>query len=160
MKVLVFTIGADRYGLRLGAIARVLPAVTLTQLPLAPPFVAGLMDLHGEPVPVIDLSRLAGVTPQQVWFDTRIILVDYKVEDGEAGNGGGVRPLGLMAEHVLGIETLIEATLADSGLKTAPFLGEIAASATGAGMLQLVEVAQLLTPGVRALLFPACAAAP
>jgi chemotaxis-related protein WspB len=155
MKVLVFTIGADRYGLRLGAIARVLPAVNLTQLPLAPPFVAGLMDLHGEPVPVIDLSRLAGVTPQQVWFDTRIILVDYKAGDGDSG---GLRPLGLMAEHVLGIETLVEATLADSGVDTAPFLGQVAA--TGAGMLQLVEPEQLLTPGVRALLFPARAAAP
>jgi chemotaxis-related protein WspB len=158
MKVLVFSIGADRYGLRLGAIVRVLPAALLRQLPLAPPCVAGLMDLHGEPVPVIDLSRLAGVTPRQVWFDTRIILVDYKVGDDEAGNNGAVRPLGLMAEHVLGIETLIEAALTDSGIRAAPFLGQVAA--TGAGMLQLVELDQLLPPDVRALLFQAAAAAP
>jgi chemotaxis-related protein WspB len=157
MKVLVFSIGADRYGLRLGAIARVLPAVLLTQLPLAPPFVAGLMDLHGEPVPVIDLSRMAGVTPQQVWFDTRIILVDYDL-DGEVGNSGAVRPLGLMAEHVLGIETIADDALAASGVNTAPFLGQVAA--TGAGMLQLVELAQLLTPEVRALLFHTAAATP
>ncbi|MDB5949065.1 MAG: chemotaxis protein [Massilia sp.] len=149
MKVLVFSIGAERYGLALGAIARVLPAAQLRQLPLAPAFVAGLMDLHGAPVPVIDLSRLAGFTPKQVWFDTRIVLVDYMHDDG-------VRPLGLMAEHVLGIETIDGAALADSGVAAAPFLGRVAA--TGAGMLQLVELDQLLPPAVRALLFQTAAA--
>ena len=110
MKVLVFSIGADRYGLRLRAIVRVLPVVELKQLPLAPGYVAGLMDLHGAPVPVIDLSRLAGITPEQVWFDTRIILVDYPADDGAP------RQLGLLAEHVIGIETFDDAALADSGV--------------------------------------------
>jgi chemotaxis-related protein WspB len=145
MKVLVFSIGPDRYGLRLGAIARVLPVVALKQLPLAPEFVAGLMDLHGEPVPVIDLSRLAGVIPEQVWFDSRIVLIDYPAGDG------ATRPLGLLAEHVIGIETIADGALADSGVDGAPFLGQVAGGP--AGMLQLVEPGELLTPDVRALLF-------
>jgi chemotaxis-related protein WspB len=145
MKVLVFSIGPDRYGLRLGAVNRVLPVVALKHIPLAPSFVAGLMDLHGEPVPVIDLSRLAGVEPEQVWFDTRIVLVDYPACDGAA------RPLGLLAEHVIGIETIDQAALVDSGIDGAPFLGQVAGA--GAGLLQLVETAQLLPPDVRALLF-------
>jgi chemotaxis-related protein WspB len=152
MKVLVFSIGPDRYGLRLGAVNRVLPVVALKHIPLAPSFVAGLMDLHGEPVPVIDLSRLAGFEPEQVWFDTRIVLVDYPV--GEAAT----RPLGLLAEHVIGVETLDQALLADSGVDGAPFLGQVAGAA--AGLLQLVETAQLLPPEVRALLFQPAAAAP
>jgi chemotaxis-related protein WspB len=152
MKVLVFSIGPDRYCLRLRAIARVLPAVELKQLPLAPDCVAGLMDLHGEPVPVIDLSRLAGVDAEQLCFDSRIILVDYPVD------GGATRQLGLLAEHVTGIETLDEALLADSGVDSAPFLGQVAASA--AGMLQLVELEHLLAPAVRALLFQPAGAAP
>lgn len=152
MKVLVFSIGPDRYGLRLRAIRRVLPVVELKHIPLAPEFVAGLLDLHGEPVPVIDLSRLAGVIPEQVWFDTRIILVDYPAGDG------AMRPLGLLAEHVIGIQTLDDAALADSGVDAAPFLGQVAGSP--AGMLQLVEVDQLLTPDVRALLFQPTGASP
>jgi chemotaxis-related protein WspB len=146
MKVLAFSIGPDRYGLRLRSIVCVMPVVALKQIPLAPSFVAGLMDLHGAPVPVIDLSRLAGVTPEQLWFDSRIVLVDY-----------GPHQLGLLAEHVMGIETLDAAALNDSGVDGAPFLGQVAAGA--AGMLQLVEVEQLLTPDVRALLFPAGAPA-
>jgi chemotaxis-related protein WspB len=151
MKVLVFSIGPDRYGMRLGAILRVLPVVELKQLPLAPPFVAGLMDLHGEPVPVIDLSRLAGVVPEQVWFDSRIILVDYPAGDG------ALRKLGLLAEHVIGIESLDDAALADSGVEAAPFLGQVIGSA--AGMLQLVDPGLLLTADVRALLFQPAGAA-
>jgi chemotaxis-related protein WspB len=152
MKVLVFSIGPDRYGLRLGAIARVLPVVDLKHVPLAPDFVAGLLDLHGEPVPVIDLSRLAGVIPEQLWFDTRLILVDYPAGDG------AVRPLGLLAEHVIGIESLDDAALADSGVDGAPFLGQVAAGP--AGMLQLVELEQLLLPDVRALLFQPAGVSP
>ena len=151
MKVLVFHIGADRYGLPLAGVARVLPAVALKQLPLAPPYVAGLMDLHGEPVPVIDLARLAGLVPAQLWFDTRIILVDYPLGDGLSA------PLGLLAEHVTGVEQIDAAALREPGVDSAPFLGQVAGSS--AGMLQLVGLEQLLTAEVRALLFTAGAPA-
>jgi len=145
MKVLVFLIGPDRYALPLAMIARVLPAIALKQVPLAPAFVAGLMDLYGEPVPVIDLSQLAGCAARQVWFDTRIILLDYRLPDGSTAS------LGLQAEHVLGIETIDAATRRAPGVGGAPFLGQVASAA--GGMLQLVEVDALLPAQVRQLLF-------
>jgi chemotaxis-related protein WspB len=144
MKVLVFHIGPDRYGLRLREVHRVVQVAQLKHLPLSPAYVAGLLDFHGVPVPVIDLSRLAGI-PAQVWADSRIILLDYPVGDG------ATRLLGLLAEHVIGIDTVDENTLADSGVDGAPFLGQLAADA--GGMLQLVEAAELLTADVRAILF-------
>ena len=142
MKVLVFHIGPDRYGLPLRAIARVLPAVELKHIPLAPAWIAGLMDYHGAPVPVVDLSRLSGFTPEQVWFDSRIVLADY---EGQL--------LGLLVEHVVGIDAIDPARLADSGIVSAPFLGQVVGMETG--MLQLVDVAHVLNDDVRALLFPA-----
>ncbi len=145
MKALVFRIGPDRYGLPLSVVARVLPAAALKQLPLAPPFVAGLLDLHGEPVPVIDLARLAGLDSEAVCFDTRIVLVDY------AQDGGGTRPLGLLAGHVSGIVALQQAALAEPGVTAAPFLGRVASAPDG--MLQLIELDGLLGAEVRALLF-------
>jgi methyl-accepting chemotaxis protein WspA len=57
---------------------RVLPVARLKSLPGAPHYVPGLLDLHGEPVPVIDLSRLAGSPPDAVRYDTRILLVDVR----------------------------------------------------------------------------------
>lgn len=141
MKVLVFSIGSDRYGLPLRALRQVLPALALKRIPLAPDYVAGLMDLHGAPVPVIDLSRLAGLQLDQLWLDSRILLLDYPVADI-------TRPLGLLVEHVIGIDTIDDAALLDPGIDGAPFLGAVA------GTLQLVTIDELLAPDVRALLFP------
>lgn len=145
MKALIFHIGRDRYGLRLGAVRRVLPLLTLKALPLAPPAVAGLMDFHGQPVPVIDLCRLAGAAAAPACYDTRIVLVDYHTADGAC------HLLGLVAEGVRGVHEIDAAALADSGVAGAPFLGQVAG--TGDGMLQLLEPAQMLTPALRALLF-------
>ena len=126
MKVLVFHIGIDRYGLRLAAIVRVLPLLELKQLPLVPDYVAGL-------------------APAALQFDTRIVVVDYHAANGTS------HALGLMASRVRGIVEIDEGKLADSGVATAPFLGQVASDADG--MLQLIELEQLLSPEVRALLF-------
>ncbi len=143
MKVLVFHIGRERYALPLSGILRVLPAARLKALPGTPHYVAGLLDLHGEALPVIDLSRLAGSPAEAVRYDTRILLV-------EAPAAGRVRRLGLKAERVAGVASL-DGPLADAGVVAAPWLGAVAAGAEG--MLQLVEPARLLAPEVAALLF-------
>ena len=152
MKVLLFHIGRDRYGLPLAGIARVLPLLELKQLPLTPDYVAGLMDLHGTPVPVIDLSRLAGLPAAAAQFDTRIVIVDYRAPGGET-----MHALGLLASQVRGIAHIDPQGLEDSGVATAPFLGQVASDADG--IVQLVELEQLLPPDVRALLFPSASAA-
>jgi chemotaxis-related protein WspB len=145
VKLLVFHIGADRYGLRLRDVVRVLPLLELKHLPLAPDSVAGLMDFHGRSVPVIDLCRAAGLPSGEDHFDTRIIVADYHSPDGTD------HLLGLRAERVLGVQEVAEAQLRDSGVKAAPFLGQVASDTQG--MLQLVELEQLLPESLRALLF-------
>ena len=152
MKVLLFHIGRDRYGLPLAGIARVLPLLELKQLPLTPDYVAGLMDLHGTPVPVIDLSRLAGLPAAAAQFDTRIVIVDYRAPGGET-----MHALGLLASQVRGIADIDPQGLEDSGVATAPFLGQVASDADG--IVQLVELEHLLPPDVRALLFQDAGAA-
>lgn len=145
MKLLVFHIGADRYGLRLRDVVRVLPLLELKQLPLAPDSVAGLMDLHGASVPVIDLCRASGLPSGADHFDTRIIVADYVTPEGAH------HQLGLRAEHVLGVQEVRDDQLIDSGVQAAPFLGQVASD--GQGMLQLVALEQLLPADLRARLF-------
>jgi len=151
MKVLVFHIGADRYGLPLRQVQRVLPLLELKGIPLAPDSVAGLMNLHGDPMPVIDLSRISGGAPSRRHFDTRIVVADYTSPEG------AVHALGLMAERVQGVQDVSPQDLAPSGVQAAPFLGRVAGDAKG--MVQLVEVNQLLPAELRGRLFPAEAAA-
>lgn len=145
MKVLVFHIGPDRYGLRLAQIARVLPLLELKSLPGAPVAVAGLMDLHGASVPVIELSLLAGLPPALDHFDTRIVIVDYRAP------GGTLHALGLLLSQVRGIADIAASDLADSGVTAAPFLGQVASDADG--IIQLVELADLLPDTLCAMLF-------
>jgi len=150
MKVLVFHIGADRYGLPLRQVRQVLPLLELKSIPLAPDSVAGLMNLHGAPVPVIDLSRISGGAPSRPHFDTRIVVADYHAPDG------AVHALGLMAERVQGVQEVAQRALAPSGVQAAPFLGRVAGDADG--VLQLVDVDALLPADLRARLFQAEAA--
>ena len=145
MKLLIFHIGADRYGLRLRDVVRVLPLLELKHLPLAPDPVAGLMDFHGQSVPVIDLCRASGLPSGEDHFDTRIIVADYHTPEGTN------HLLGLRAERVLGVQEVSEAQLTDSGVRAAPFLGAVASDTQG--MLQLVELEQLLPAPLRATLF-------
>ncbi|MES2259561.1 MAG: chemotaxis protein CheW [Pseudomonadota bacterium] len=145
MKLLVFHIGPDRYGLRLRCVQRVLPLLELKRLPLAPPAVAGLMNLHGRTVPVIDLARLGGAAASAEHVDTRIVVVDYRTPQGSQ------HTLGLLAERVLGVQEVPEQALADSGVRAAPFLGAVAGDA--AGIVQLVELDHLLPADLRAALF-------
>lgn len=151
MKALIFHIGPDRFGLPLRQVRRVLPLLELKGIPLAPDSVAGLLNLHGVPMPVIDLSRISGGAPSRQHFDTRIVVADYTAPDG------AVHALGLMAERVQGVQDVSAQDLAPSGVQAATFLGQVAGDAKG--MLQLVEVNELLPAELRARLFPVAAEA-
>lgn len=148
MQFLLFHLGPDSYGLRTRHVARVLPLMDLKQIPLAPPHVAGLMNLHGTPVPVIDLCMLAQGRPSARQYDTRIVLVNYPGEDG------GQHPLGLIVERATGMTTLSPEEFADSRVANdnARFLGQV--TTAGGTIIQLIEVRHLLDDSLRALLYP------
>lgn len=155
MQVLIFKLGNDRYGLHTGAVVRVLPLLEFTHIPQVPDYVAGLMNYHGAAVPVIDLSRLSSGHAFAPCFDSRILLVHYPTA------AGPTVLLGLIAEHVIGLQNLDQAAFAPSGIATpsAPYLGQITTGT--AGILQLVDVAHLLPPELHAILFqPAADTAP
>lgn len=62
--LIVAVIGGARYGLALPDVVEVLAPTTLTPVPGAPPALAGVINVHGEIRPVIDLRRLAGPAPE------------------------------------------------------------------------------------------------
>lgn len=147
MLFLLFQLGNDHYALDAGQVAEVLPLVSLKQIPLAPPAVAGVFDFRGEPVPVVDLSQLALGRPAHRRLSTRIILAHYSDAHGEP------RLLGLIAEKVTETMRRDPSDFVTTGvdLDAAPYLGPVATDARG--LIQRVDVDQLLTPPVRELLF-------
>ena len=152
MLFLMFRLGKDRYALPATQVVEVLPMLAVKQIPQAPPAVRGAFDFRGRPVPLVDLTQMALGTPAREQLSTRIVLVDYP--DG----AGGARLLGLLAEQVTETLRRNPEDFRASGveLPDAPWLGPVASDE--GGLVQRVEVGQLLLPEVRALLFPAEAA--
>ncbi len=60
MDVLTFQMQGDPYGVELKDVDEVLHMATCRPLPGAPPFVAGVLNLRGDLLPVVDLTRRLG----------------------------------------------------------------------------------------------------
>lgn len=153
MLFFLFRLGDDRYALDASQIAEILPLVAVKRIPLAASGIAGIIDYHGAPVPLIDLSQLTLGRPARRRLGTRIVLVNYPDPDGTT------HLLGLLAESATETMRRNPADFVASGLDNdaAPYLGPVATDADG--MIQWVELEKLLPSSVRDQLFKPPAAA-
>jgi chemotaxis-related protein WspB len=148
MLFLLFRLGKDRYAIEARRVVEVLPLLASKQIPQAPPAVRGAFDFRGVPVPLIDMTQLALGHPARENLSTRIVLVRHP--DGR----GGERLIGLLAEHVTETMRREPGDFRDSGveLPEAAWLGPV--TPHEGALVQWIQVEQLLTPELRALLFP------
>ena len=153
MLLLLFTLGQHRYALEARQVIEVVPLAELKEIPRAPDYVAGVLNYRGTPVPVLDITRMNQDYPSRVCMSTRIILVNY----GVAGATSNI--LGLMAERVTETIKRERDEFVSTGVATpdAPYLGPV--SKDSGGMLQLMDINELIPGEVRALLFPPATAA-
>jgi len=73
--VMVLGIGAERYGVELRDVGEVLPLVRATPVPGAAAMFAGVINVHGEIRPVMDLRRLLGMDAIPGGDRARVILL-------------------------------------------------------------------------------------
>jgi chemotaxis-related protein WspB len=125
----------------------VLPLVQVTVIPRAPTEVAGIFSYRGRPVPLIDLRRLNLRRPARPKFSTRIIIVN------DHGPDQGERLLGILAERVTEITRRAPEEFVDTGFinPATPYLGGVVT--TPGGLVQRLDVHQLLPPATREMLF-------
>jgi chemotaxis-related protein WspB len=149
MLYLVFRLGNDRYAMDVRQIVEVIPLVNWKGVPGGLPGLAGMIDFHGQPLPLIDLTELATGEPSRKRMSTRILVVNYRHDSlGEAHS------LALMAEQVTETISRTEEEFVSSGLSVedAGYLGSVT---TGpGGIVQRVEINDLLSERVRNQLFP------
>lgn len=148
MLFVLFRMGVDRYALPASAVAEVLPLMTMKALPGAPEGVAGLLDYRGNAVPVIDLSALSLGRPAEQRVSTRVLIVRYP--DAHHGE----RLLGVVAEHAT---QLLRSAPDDFqpthvAADTTRYLGGVTRDAHG--LIQRVDVRELLTETLRGALWP------
>jgi chemotaxis-related protein WspB len=140
--LLLFELDGGRYAVEATRVVEVLPLVSIRPLPNAPSGVAGLIDLRGTPVPVLDLAQLTLGRTTRSRLSTRIVVV-------RDGTNGRVRLTGLLVERATDMRRCDAAdfTAAPVRHERAPFLGAVCAGADG--LLQLVDVSRLLaTPAL------------
>jgi chemotaxis-related protein WspB len=147
MLFVLFQIGQDRYALPASSIIEVLPLMNLKRIPCAPAGVAGVLNYHGTPVPVVDLNEMTLGKPAARCLSTRIILVRYPLEAQHP------HALGLIAERATNMIRRLVQDFVETGIESeeAPYLGRVAHD-TG-GLIQWIEIERLLTPEVREVLF-------
>lgn len=77
-KVAVAIIGKDEFGIDIARIIEILRRQKVFQLPNLPDFVAGVINLRGEVIPVIDLRRRFGV--EDIRGKERIVVIRFGKE--------------------------------------------------------------------------------
>ena len=149
MLFLRFAIATDHYVIEASQVAEVLPWLALKHLPAAPAWVVGAFSYRGEPVPVIDLTRLATGVSAPERRSTRLVLVHYPAPGPDA------RRLGVLVERATDTLRADASAFQASGvdLPEGRYLGPVLD--TDDGLVQWVRIDQLLTDEARALLFDA-----
>ena len=92
MAMLLFNVGDNRYAIDAQHVVRIIPQVLLKKMPYTILYMAGLLNMAGHPIPIVDFSQLIENRHTQFFLNSRIILV----KDPQASE----RCVGILAENV------------------------------------------------------------
>ena len=101
--VLEFGLAGERYALEAARVLDVQPLRELAPLPGTPPFLRGIVNVHGALVGVVDLRKFFGLPERGIADLHRVVLL-----------GDGARAIGLLADTVEGVIALDLATVESS----------------------------------------------
>lgn len=89
-------------------VREILDVVAITEVPNAPPFINGLINVRGRVVPLADLRVMFGMTLRENTLDTRIVVIDVFGDDGEPVT------VGILADRVLDVSDIDLAQVEDA----------------------------------------------
>lgn len=75
LKVIVFTLAHEEYGIEVDKVRTIERMVPITRVPKTPTFVKGVINLRGIVIPIIDLRGRFGLTETEYTENSRIIIV-------------------------------------------------------------------------------------
>ena len=114
---IVLSLDRREYALPVQNVVEVLRMVAVSPMPEAPPWIAGVLNLRGKGIAVMDLRQRLGLPVRAPDLNTQIVIVETKRE-----------PLGLIADEVVEIITLPSDALkpADKLSGASPMLAALA----------------------------------
>ncbi len=93
--LVTFRLDRQTYALPLEAVLQIVEMVTITPIPQLDHGIAGVINVRGTPMPVLDARRLLGLPAAPRQLHTPIILAQ-----------AGTQPVGLIVDEVLAVLTL------------------------------------------------------
>ena len=75
LRLVCFTLHDQEYGVAIESVKETLAVRPITRMFLTPPWLAGIMNLRGDVVAVLDLARFLGMPPTGTGDDSRIVVV-------------------------------------------------------------------------------------
>ncbi|MCK4420810.1 purine-binding chemotaxis protein CheW [candidate division WOR-3 bacterium] len=60
MEILSFTLDEKFFGVSLDSVKEIVEGVTITPVPLAQKYIDGVMNLRGDPIPIVDIKKKLG----------------------------------------------------------------------------------------------------
>lgn len=74
LPLVVFVLEGQRYGLHLSVVERVLPMVAVSSLPKAPAVALGVINHHGQVIPVVDIRRRFSLPPGDYGVSAHLLI--------------------------------------------------------------------------------------
>jgi purine-binding chemotaxis protein CheW len=99
-QIVVFQLGSEGFGIEIAFVESIIKMQTITQMPHAPAFVEGLINLRGKILPVIDLRKRFGLQPKTADKKSRIIVVST----------AGIE-VGMIVDAVMEVLTIADASI-------------------------------------------------
>ena len=78
---LTFTLGGEMFAVAILNVKEIIEFGTVTEIPMMPSFIRGVINLRGAVVPVIDLSCRFGGKPTEVARRTCIIIIELEQDE-------------------------------------------------------------------------------
>jgi purine-binding chemotaxis protein CheW len=77
-KLVCFFLGGQEYAARIEHMKETLTVRPISRVFLTPPWVAGVLNLRGDIVAVLDLAHMLGMAPTEITDDSRILIALYE----------------------------------------------------------------------------------
>ena len=84
---LTFILGEEMFAIGILAIREIIEYGHLTEVPMTPPFIRGVINLRGAVVPVVDLAIRFDQAPREVTKRTCIVIVEISSDNGHQEMG-------------------------------------------------------------------------
>ena len=86
---ITFKLGDELFAINVSQVREVLELPQITNVPTAPPYMRGVVNVRGKAIPVVDLRLKFGLPPARDTVNSRIVVMELEL-DGEPTVVGGI----------------------------------------------------------------------